>query len=165
MIMARALCEDLWYAKRDGITRGPFPGEYITRYILLGRIRLNDELSRTGRSWRPVADFPELFPEELHEPTGWDDYRKLVVARIRYDERISERRSHRESPLPNDDRRKQPERRRVGENIEILEYHLLDRIRYMQINSGYGVRSSLRVYILAALLATLVAVYLGVSVR
>ena len=35
-----------WFTRREGVIRGPFPAGEITRYILLGRIRLDDELSR-----------------------------------------------------------------------------------------------------------------------
>jgi hypothetical protein len=39
-----------WYTRREGIVRGPFEPGHITRYILLGRIRLDDELSHV--QWR-----------------------------------------------------------------------------------------------------------------
>ena len=165
MAMAKTYHEDLWYAKRSGIIRGPFPQGYIRRYILLGRIRLNDELSRTGNSWKPVAEFPELFPEELHGLSSWDNYQKLVMARIRYDERIGERRKNQARPPAHEDRRHLPERRRVDGNIEYFEYHLLDNFSGIRNTSGHDNRHSLRIFLLAALLATLLAVYFGLSLR
>jgi hypothetical protein len=165
MAMVKTAHPVLWYARRSGIIRGPFPQEYVTRYILLGRIRLNDELSRTGNNWRPVTEFPELFPEELHGLSNRDNYEKLVMARIRYDERISERRRNRVTPQLHKDRRQVPERRRIDGNIEYFEYHLLDRYSGVQNISGHTIRHSPRILFLAALLVTLVAVYVGISLR
>lgn len=166
MTMAKTYNEDLWYANRDGITRGPFSGEYITRYILLGRIHFNDQLSRTGSNWRPVTEYPELIPEELSGLDSWENYQKLILARIKYDERISARRSGRLTRLRHEDRRKQTERRRVDGNIEFFEYQLLDRRRASRDISGTGNnRQFLRLLLIAALLAALAAVYFGTSLR
>ena len=81
-----------WYARRNGTVRGPFTDENITRYILLGRIRLKDELSQDRIRWRSVGDYPGLFPEELLQLSSWEDYQTLVVARMKVDERLEERR-------------------------------------------------------------------------
>ena len=76
-----------WYARRNGTVRGPFTDERIARYILLGRIRLNDELSLDRVRWQPAREYPELFPKELLQLSSWEDYQKLVVARMKVDER------------------------------------------------------------------------------
>ena len=96
-----------WYARRNGTVRGPFTDEHIARYILLGRIRLIDELSLDRVRWRPARDCPELFPEELLQLSSWEDYQKLVVARMKIDERSSQRRETRDNkPRPVRDERR-----------------------------------------------------------
>ncbi len=45
--------------------RGPSPAEQISREILLGRIRQNDELSTDGENWRPLRTLPQLVPEVM----------------------------------------------------------------------------------------------------
>jgi len=46
--------QHVWYARRDGRVRGPFTAEELRRYLLLGRICEDDELSRDGMEWRLV---------------------------------------------------------------------------------------------------------------
>jgi len=154
-----------WYARRDGAVRGPFLDEYVGRYILLGRIRLNDELSQDRKLWQPVTNFPELFPEELSGLSSWDDYHKLVMARIKYDERVSDqRRNH--STLPSGaDRRKLPDRRRAGSNVEFFRCLLLHKISASRHSNADYKRQSLRVFLLAALLACLVVAYFNSTLR
>jgi hypothetical protein len=153
-----------WYARRNGTVRGPFADEYVSRYILLGRIRLNDELSRDGNKWRPVTDFPDLFPEQLIRLETWDDYQKLVMARIKYDERISERRQRTTTQLPGRERRTGKERRSVDSNTQFFRYLLINRssdVRNWENNS----RQSSRVFLLMALLISLIAAYFSLSMR
>jgi len=81
-----------WYSRRQGVIRGPFSAGDITRYLLLGRIRLDDELSTDKTLWSPARQFSAILPPEISNLTSWDDYQKLVEARMQVDERKSERR-------------------------------------------------------------------------
>ena len=81
-----------WYTRRDGITRGPFSPENITRYLLLGRIRLDDEISQDGKHWSRASSSGEFLPAELANLSSWEDYQQLLVARMQADERTAERR-------------------------------------------------------------------------
>lgn len=81
-----------WYTRREGIVRGPFATGDITRYILLGRIRLDDELSRDRGSWAPAGTLTGLLPHEMLNITSWEDYQRYIEARMRVDERRGERR-------------------------------------------------------------------------
>lgn len=153
-----------WYARRNGTVRGPFEDEYVSRYILLGRIRLNDELSRDGSKWQPVTDFPQLLPRQLTRLENWDDYQKLVMARIKYDERISDRRQRNGARLSGRERRAGKERRSVDNNTQFFRYLLINRfsdVRNWENNS----RQSTRVFLLMALLISLVAAYFSLSMR
>ena len=153
-----------WYVRREGTIRGPFSGEYVGRYILLGRIRLNDDLSQDSRSWQPVTDFPQLFPEELSRFSSWDDYHNLVLARIKYDERVTDRRRNHGMVSPRGDRRKLPDRRRADSNADFFRSLLLNKFPGSQHRDTGHAHQSLRVFLLAALFACLV-VYLSTALR
>jgi hypothetical protein len=166
-LMAFSDHDSLWYARRNGTVRGPFTDERIARYILLGRIRLNDELSLDRVRWQSVREYPELFPNELLQLSSWEDYQKLVVARMKVDERTSQRRQNRgNNPLPDrEERRKQSDRRQNDCDAEFFKYHLIDDMslnpRGVQNRQG----QSLRTFLLATLLLTLVLAYFSISTR
>jgi len=119
-----------WYTRRSGIVRGPFSAEYITRYILLGRIRLDDELSQDRISWSRANRFGEFLSPELANLSSWEDYQQLVVARMQADERRGERRcretSERQGHYP--ERRKRPDRRRGENNLLVSQYLFSDAV-------------------------------------
>ena len=149
---------------RDGRVRGPFNADYITRYLLLGRIRLNDRLSQDRLKWYPVTDFPELLPEELSALSSWDDYQQLVLARIRIDERIATRRKqHGPDAAVQQERRTLPDRRRVDGNAEFFRNHLMNRMPDSSGRPGNGESPVLHLFLLATLLVTLVLAYFSIS--
>jgi len=77
----------LWYTRRDGVVRGPYPDKQVSRYILLGRIRDSDELRPDGGDWKRVADCPDLIPDVMKLPPTEENRQKLLMARMREDER------------------------------------------------------------------------------
>ena len=81
--------DNLWYTRRGGEIRGPFPARQVTRYILLGRIREDDELSQDRANWNPVHDCLDLIPEEMKSLKTEEDYQRLELARMREDERCA----------------------------------------------------------------------------
>lgn len=165
--MAHTNENDQWFARRDGAIRGPFTDEYIARCILLGRIRLNDELSPDQVKWQAVTNFPELFPDELSGLCNWEDYRQLVMARIRFDERISERgwNQTENSPALQEERRKLPDRRRIDGNAGFCKYHVMDETSSARSGANNPAQQPLRVFLLSAFLVTLVVVYVSTSFR
>jgi len=156
-----------WYARRNGTVRGPFTDERIARYILLGRIRLVDELSLDRVRWQPARDYPELFPEELLQLSSWEDYQKVVVARMKIDERVSQRRAMQENhPQPaRKERRKQSDRRQNDRDAEFFKYHLMDDMSLNPRGSNSRQGQPLRIFLLATLLVTLVFAYFSISTR
>ena len=156
-----------WYARRNGTVRGPFTDERIARYILLGRIRLSDELSMDRISWQQTRDYPELFPEELLQLSSWEDYQKLVVARMKIDERTSQRRGLRENhPQPaRKERRKQPNRRQNDRDAEFFKYHLMGDTPLKPRGSNNRQDQPFWTFLLATLLVTLVFAYFSISIR
>ena len=82
-----------WYSRRDGVIRGPFTAENISCYLLLGRICLDDELSRDCENWSVAGRLASLLPTELAGQSSQDDYQRLVIAHMKADERCNDRRS------------------------------------------------------------------------
>jgi hypothetical protein len=156
-----------WYARRNGTVRGPFTDEYMARYILLGRIRLNDELSQDRIMWRPARDYPDLFPKELLQLSSWEDYQKLVVARMNVDERTSRRRATGNSgALPfREERRIVIDRRRANCDTELPKYHLMNNLPRNPHGANTRQIQPLRTFLLATLLVTLVLAYFSISTR
>jgi hypothetical protein len=156
-----------WYARRNGTVRGPFTEEYIARYILLGRIQLNDELSRDRVRWQPARDCQGMFPQELLRLSRWEDYQKLVVAHMKADERLSQRRGRRDNhPQPvREERRKLPDRRHNESGAGISKFHLMDDKPSNAHGINNGQSLPLRTLLLVTLLVTLVLAYFSISSR
>jgi hypothetical protein len=76
-----------WYTRRDGVVRGPYHPQRVSRYILLGRIRESDELSMDKRNWFPVHALPGRAPEEMHGTSSGQDYERLLLSFRNADER------------------------------------------------------------------------------
>lgn len=79
-----------WYirSKSGGETKGPFPGGQITQEILLGRHKLEDEVSHDKEEWFPLREVKELLPEiffENRSDPGFNE--RLNAARRWADER------------------------------------------------------------------------------
>jgi hypothetical protein len=77
----------LWYARRDGVVRGPYPEQQISRYILLGRIRECDELRHSDGDWAGLSRYPELVPEVVKLPPSEGNRRELALAKLRAEQR------------------------------------------------------------------------------
>jgi 5-methylcytosine-specific restriction endonuclease McrA len=91
--MSTEKSDKCWYTRRGGVMRGPFTAENISRYILLGRIDLDDELSQDRETWIVAGHLDSLLPAELKSQSSWDDYQKLVTAHMQADERKADRRT------------------------------------------------------------------------
>jgi hypothetical protein len=90
--MKRQEANASWFTRREGVIRGPFPAGEITRYILLGRIRLDDELSRDRATWMAARSLTGLLPHEMLSLSSWEDYQRYIEARMQVDERRADRR-------------------------------------------------------------------------
>lgn len=149
-----------WYMRRQGIVRGPFSAQHITRYILLGRIRLLDELSSDRKSWRSVNTFTDMLPPELSDLSNWDNYQRLVVSRMLVDERKRERRAaHPDTAIAPVTERRQGADRRHNIDSEFVTRHLFNTDFSYLANSAQTRR--LRILLLTLLLATLLYAWLS----
>jgi hypothetical protein len=156
-----------WYARRDGTVRGPFTDEYMARYILLGRIRLNDELSQDGVNWQLAREYPLPIPRELLEPSSSSDRLRLRETRSAVDERVGQRRATKraDSRLVRTERRIAAERRRRGDAENILNDSRMIDFRHHPRGVTSRTSQPLRTVLLVMLLMTLVLAYLGISGR
>jgi pentapeptide repeat protein len=111
----------LWFVRRNGEIRGPFLTAQITRNILLGRLRPDDELSPDEQSWQPVSKHKELYPDVMNETPV--DEKKLELAKVQVDERVIEQRRHKENMAQ--ERRRTRERR--GTESEAMLVHRKNR--------------------------------------
>ena len=76
-----------WYVQKGARVQGPYSADEVARFLLLGRIRNSDRVSRDGELWEPVTQVPELIPDELldlNSDLGWE---RFVSARNEVDER------------------------------------------------------------------------------
>ena len=112
----------LWYTRRDGEVRGPFPLSVIHNHILLGRLHANDELSADGETWRPLSTLPELIPDVMKHVQTREDEEALRLARLRADERRSPERRSAEAAVSTEQRRHD---RRRPETVEDIQHRVL----------------------------------------
>lgn len=97
----------IWFVRRNGRVQGPFMSAQITRNILLGRLRAEDELSVDEQNWQQVSRHRDLYPDVMQETTV--DTETLDNAKIQVDERVSEQRQHKNDMAQ--ERRRTRERR------------------------------------------------------
>ena len=123
--------KQLWYTRRDKEIRGPFPSGMVMRYILLGRITENDELSVDQLSWQRVYDLPELIPEEMKLDLSIpENQEKLRIAKMREDEResIDRREKQQANDYRGTHRRSGKERRRNESNEALRHREIKDQL-------------------------------------
>lgn len=143
----------LWYTRRDGEVRGPFPLTVIQNHILLGRLQDSDELSDDGQHWRTLAHHPELVPEVLKNVRTPEDEAALKLARLRADERRGHDRRGDEAPVSGERRRVE---RRRPESLDAVQHRLLAE----EVNAARRRDSLARLGALPTLLILLVALIL-----
>jgi len=79
--------ESQWYVQKGSRVQGPYSTHEVGRYLLLGRVRNTDRVSRDGELWEPVTQVPELIPEELLDLDTDVGFQRFVGARSREDQR------------------------------------------------------------------------------
>jgi hypothetical protein len=148
-----------WYTRRDGVIRGPFSVDEITRHFILGRICLDDELSQDQLVWMTANRYTDLLPVELQDLNSWDDYQQLVIARMQVDERKGERRCQ---PCSNHSgchtERRTATERRDTDNDRLISQYLFGRPH--SPGGHTATQKKLRPLLLTLLLATLVFAWL-----
>ncbi|MCG8325780.1 MAG: pentapeptide repeat-containing protein [Thiotrichales bacterium] len=110
----------LWYLRRGDRVTGPFPARVISDYLILGRIRDDDLISRDKTAWQAVAEHRELYPEVLlQQPV---DKELLQKERLRVDERFQQRRAEGKNRMASE--RRKARDRRMEEDPDLVQYRL-----------------------------------------
>lgn len=81
--------ESQWYVQKGSRVQGPFTTDEVGRFLLLGRVRNTDRVSRDGELWEPVTQVPELIPEELLDLQSDEGWNQFLSVRKASDERVS----------------------------------------------------------------------------
>jgi hypothetical protein len=115
--MAEHSGKSQWYVRKGGRTRGPLPAGQIEREILLGRIRENDDLSTDSEHWHPLRSLLQLVPEVMRHSDTEEGRQHLLLARLRMDERLHDRRGSGYAPA--DTNRRHGDRRNV-ESFDVV---------------------------------------------
>ena len=110
--------QPLWYTRHQGALLGPYPSSGIRRFLLLGRLSLDDEVSGDGAAWVPLRSVAELVPREVREALERGDADALLPARLREDERTGHDRRDEAAVSGADRRRRKGERRRDETALE-----------------------------------------------
>jgi len=79
--------ESQWYVQKGSRVQGPFSTNEVGRFLLLGRVRNTDRVSRDGELWEPVTQVPELIPEELLNLQSDEGWNHFLTVRKGQDER------------------------------------------------------------------------------
>lgn len=111
----------IWYTRKRGDTKGPFPTGMVRRFVLLGRLDQDSEVSPDGRVWLRLGDVARLVPEEVKHLDTPEGLEKLLLARLREDERRRDRRL--ESDGAHTERRRGPDRRSPEPELLVARRH------------------------------------------
>ena len=79
-----------WYVQKGARVQGPFSAAEVGRFLLLGRVRRSDRVSRDGELWEPVTQVPELVPEALLDLESGEGWGRFLDARAANDERAGD---------------------------------------------------------------------------
>ena len=111
-----------WYIRSrssEGI-KGPFPGGQISQEMLLGRYKLDDEVSHDKEEWFAIREVPELVPDIFREnPDDPEFNNRLAAARRWADERRG---------VSEIDEKRWTDERRANESYESAEIKRLHRL-------------------------------------
>ena len=118
-----------WYIRHNDTIEGPFPAGQIKQELLLGRYRLDHEVSHDKESWKKIKTIRELIPEVLLTDRDDPDRNERISAAKRWaDERRVERRG--------DNREKDDgQERRDTESYESVEYRFNREVTMRDVRS------------------------------
>ncbi len=112
--------QPLWYVRRGDTVQGPFPCGTVRRFVLLGRVRMSDDVSTDQKSWKLVSLVPDVIPPGVRKAVKEGNLERLIPAHLREDERTGmERRSDKDDL--NFQERRSGERRQ--DEPELLQKH------------------------------------------
>lgn len=117
-----------WYVRRNQKVAGPYPSGTIRRFVLLGRLRVSDEVSRDGQSWQTVQATSEVMPPAIRGKTGPELEEYLRLGRLREDERSGRDRRALQDTTPWREQRQQERRQTEPEEVVLHRIALNERL-------------------------------------
>lgn len=141
----------IWYTRKNGDVKGPFPTGMIRRFVLLGRLLPDSEVSPDGALWLRLSDIERLVPEEIKHLDSSDGLERLLLARLREDERRRDRRQ--EGDGASTERRRGEDRRAPEPELLVARRHARER----HVNPSEGQRAARPWTVVSVLLAGLLA--------
>lgn len=121
----------LWYLRRRGEVVGPFPEKLVCRFIVLGRVCEQDEVSLDGMRWVSVEEVPELAQgvqdlltvrNTADADSEWSEERAKAILRWLDDRKSPDPRTQGGGIPRNRDKRSGRDRREVPETLEQHAY-------------------------------------------
>lgn len=103
--------QPLWYVRGNDKINGPYPSGAMRRFLLLGRISLEEEISKDRETWCKVAAVPEVIPPEVRRAMQEGTVDELLAASRREDERSGKERRTAADDIKYKERRKGERRR------------------------------------------------------
>lgn len=100
---------------------GPHPEGLICRYVILGRIRANDQLSRDQQDWYTVAEVEDFFQAWQEGPMGETDPKRKFRSLARACERSGKDRRQEQTPTEEQRQQRSGEERRAPEAEELVQ--------------------------------------------
>ncbi|MES9881920.1 MAG: pentapeptide repeat-containing protein [Sedimenticola sp.] len=109
--------QKLWYLRRRGQVKGPFPSGSLRRFVLIGRVLMDDQVSCDKSEWRLVSEVAEVIPPEVRKAMADGSLDDLIASRMREDERNGRERREQALDAKFKEKRK-GERRKIEQDIE-----------------------------------------------
>jgi hypothetical protein len=122
--------QPLWYVRRGDTVQGPFPCGTVRRFVLLGRVRMTDDVSTDQESWKLVSLVPDVIPPGVRKAAKEGTLEELIPDQLREDERTGKERRSDKDNLKFQERRK-GERRQ--DEPEFLQKHRKAREQLQQL--------------------------------
>ncbi len=152
--------QKLWYIRRSEAVQGPFPSGTLRRFVLLGRVRLSDQVSLDKQQWEIVSRVPEVVPPEVRKAAAEGHLEDVLPIHLREDERAGlERRSKGQDKQFKDQRKGQ----RRQDEPELMQRHRQAKAELLQLEKT-GRRTpfvAMAVSTLLVLVAVGVGLYIG----
>lgn len=115
----------IWYTRKQDGVKGPFPTGMVRRFVLLGRLDRDSEVSPDGQLWLRLGDVERLVPEEVKHLDTPEGLERMLMARLREDERRRDRRRDADGAVP--ERRRGPDRRSPEPELLVARRHARER--------------------------------------
>lgn len=122
--------QKLWYVRRAETVQGPFPSGTLRRFVLLGRVKLTDQVSTDKEKWLSVKGVPEVVPPEVRKAEAEGHLDDILPIHLREDERAgSERRKDAHAKQYANQRQGQ----RRQDEPELMQRHRLAKAELLQL--------------------------------